>query len=60
MTPLFESPRWKDGPPLCVATNLPAFDSEADLRFFLARYSPRADIERIGKCRVCGKWHFKS
>lgn len=49
--------RWAQAPPICIAENLPAFNSRADLHKFLDRYAPRATVKRIWQCSSCHLIH---
>lgn len=55
---LFETkPRWLGAPKICIAANLPAFDSPADWEKFHAANSPGNSVKRMWQCEACGKWH---
>ena len=53
---LFELPRWKNGPKICVATNLPAFETVADARN-LTRTVEGDSLKESWTCSVCGMIH---
>lgn len=57
---LFKNPVWKDGPTLCGATNLPAFETEKDAREFMKNNTPRASIDLIYRCHSCGHIHVQA
>lgn len=60
-TSLFEEkPRWAGGPAICLAENLPAFDTQAELEEFLKRNGPSCKVHRIWQCAVCGCWHAET
>lgn len=63
---LIENPVWKGCPLICQVAWLPAFDSkQAAIDWHEAPgkgnplYEPNR-IVKIGKCKACGKWHFKA
>lgn len=66
MSNLFEPGRFAGCPPICLAENLPAFETEAEARQWHAapgRGNPLYEanlIKHIGKCRTCQKWHYKT
>ena len=61
MIELFEpKPRWPGAPPICIAANLPAHQSEADLMKFHAANGPSCYLEYIGHCAFCGLWHART
>lgn len=50
-------PRWKNGPPICEAANLPAFESKQAMNAFRSNLSGGIVIEEW-QCTVCGQWHY--
>lgn len=64
MSVTLEPPRWRNGPPICPAENLPAFPSQAAAVEFNsgpARTNPNFEpyrIKRLWKCDSCDQWHF--
>ncbi len=54
----FDPPRWPNGPRICPAANLPAFDSDADAAAFRASNCPGHTVVAQWTCNVCGKIHF--
>jgi hypothetical protein len=62
--------RWKGGPPICPAANLPAFPTERDAAKFREDNCPsckvRQSFDAAGKpvgikqwlCKECGHWHY--
>ncbi len=56
---LFEPPRWRNGPKICIAANLPAFDTEAELKKFFDD-APRVKVKSEYQCEVCKCWHAKT
>jgi hypothetical protein len=59
--PLFEPKhRWPGAPPICLAENLPAFDTREAAMEFHERNAPGGRVTRIGICSVCGSWHYVS
>ena len=59
---VFEScERWLGAPKICLATNLPAFETPNELHTFHDRNSPRCHIEVADEpCGACGCWHCVS
>ena len=57
-TELFDAPRFAGCPPICVWTNLPAFDTEQDIDVFHARFCPGVHIKETYQCIRCEKFHF--
>lgn len=55
-----DPPRWPGGPEICVATNLPAFETEKVLKGWMELNAPECKIERTGKCGECGMWHAET
>lgn len=51
-------PRWKDGPPICTAENLPAFESKSAISAYHATNCPSVQITEQWQCKGCGLWHF--
>jgi len=61
MKALFEKkPRWPGAPPICIAVNLPALDTLADLNSFLKKNGPACKVEQTWQCETCKKWHAKT
>lgn len=61
MSEIFEpKPRFKGCPPICLATNLPAFDTRAHARAFHQANGPACHVENDRLCKACGKWHYDS
>lgn len=58
MTELFEPPRWSGGPKLCVAENLPAFETKQAMEEYIANQCPSCHILDKWKCEACGMWHM--
>lgn len=54
----FEPARWKGGPLICKAENLPAFETPSDLLAFHASDCPSCNIVEQWQCKACGWWHF--
>jgi hypothetical protein len=55
---VFESkPRWPGAPPICLHTNLPAFDSMDDYGKFEKKNMPGAKALIKWNCSKCGKVH---
>lgn len=46
-------PTFRNGPPLCAQTRLPAFETEDSLRHFYGSLGDGVTITRIGRCRTC-------
>lgn len=57
---MFDAPRWKGGPRICVTANLPSFPSKSDAEAYHEKYGSGRSIIRIGKCKTCGHWHYLS
>ena len=55
-----ETPRFTGCPPICQASNLPGFDSEASAGKWRAANCPSVDVEQSWECIKCGKWHFNT
>jgi len=61
MSALFEpKPRWPGGPRQCVAANLPAFDTRAELSAFKKANGPSCFVLAVWKCEACGCYHAKT
>lgn len=50
-------PRWKGGPPVCAAANLPMFDDEKQFAAFEAVNCPGGKVLLKFVCRSCSKLH---
>jgi hypothetical protein len=50
--------RWKGGPPICPAANLPAFPTERDAAKFREDNCPSCKVRRQWSCDQCGHWHY--
>lgn len=55
-----DPPRWKGGPKICPAVNLPAFDSPQAIADFIAKNCPGATLTDQYQCIRCDKWHFEA
>lgn len=53
---LFEKPRWPGGPHLCLATNLPAFETVESAKA-LTRTVDGDSLKSSWTCSVCGMIH---
>ncbi len=53
---LLDPPRWKDGPPICIQANLPAFPTESAAREFNDAHGHLPVLTRW-ECKACGGWH---
>lgn len=53
---LFEKPRWRGGPHICLAANLPAFETVRDAGR-VAGSSEVSHIQETWKCSICGMIH---
>ena len=53
-------PRWRGGPHVCIKTNLPAFETKADLLRFMATSAPACPILKIWDCVDCEGWHART
>ena len=60
MNDILEPPRWKNGPPVCPSTNLPAFKTTEAVHEFVARHCPGSIVKRIFVCSKCEHFHFES
>lgn len=56
-TPFEPVLRWQQCPPICIAENLPAFNSPEALNKFLDTCAPRVKIKRIWQCDACKLFH---
>jgi hypothetical protein len=54
-----EPPRWKNGPPICTAVNLPAFETEKALHDFHGQHTCTT-VKAKWHCAACGRWHAKT
>jgi hypothetical protein len=52
--------RWPKGPQICSIANLPAFESQAEMKDFHAVNAPRIQVKEEYQCFACGKWHAVS
>jgi hypothetical protein len=50
-------PRWPNGPKICAAENLPAFETAKDLAAFLAKNAPSCKVVKKWQCQACGHFH---
>ena len=64
MTDLLQ-PRWKGGPRICPAANLPAFATEREAGIFRTDNCPSCKVKTDAKgnarqwqCEACGHWHY--
>jgi hypothetical protein len=55
-----EKPRWKNGPPQCLAANLPALPTLAKLREFNTPRGSFVAKMTEWQCAVCEHWHSKA
>lgn len=55
---ILSPPRWSDGPPICVAENLPAFKDPKAIDAYHKANCPGASIVAKWQCRACALWHF--
>lgn len=53
---MLELPRWKNGPPICLEANLPAFPTWDDAKKFMEAHCG-SDVVNW-RCKVCGGWHY--
>lgn len=53
-------PTFRNGPPLCAQTRLPAFETEDALRHFYGSLGDGVTITRIGRCSKCGGFHAET
>lgn len=53
---LFEKPRWPDGPHICHATNLPAFETVEQAKA-ITRTCDGDALKETWTCSVCGLLH---
>lgn len=51
-------PRWVGAPPICLHTNLMAFDDPSDFYKFESRNCPGNKTVMKWKCSKCNKFHF--
>ena len=54
-----EEPRWKGGPRICVATNMPAFETVKEAKAF-NEANGHPPILASWKCAKCGCYHYWS
>lgn len=59
-TALFELPRWQNGPHICRAANLPAFETRGELDAFLKKYAPSCKVIDAFQCEVCKMFHART
>lgn len=55
---VLSSPRWRGGPEICTAANLPAFKTREEMKAFHAKNGPSCKVLREFECRECGHWHM--
>lgn len=56
--PLFEvKPRWKGAPKICIAANLPAFETEKEMATFHETNCPGGTLIKKWRCLVCNHIH---
>lgn len=65
ISPIFEpTPRWPDAPPICIATNMPAFTTEQAAKDWLdapKKGNPIYEsnsLKKLWKCDHCQHWHM--
>lgn len=56
----FYPPRWRGGPSIRPATNLPAFEEPFDLDAFLLANGPSCKVIRKFLCEHCDCWHAET
>ena len=54
---LFEPPRWRGGPPICLEANLPAFATWDEARKFILSLNGKGDVVRW-RCEFCNCFHY--
>lgn len=52
-----EKPRWPQGPKICAGANLPAFETEQQMRASTVKNSPSCKVLFEFPCTHCGQWH---
>lgn len=57
MNEMLSRPVWRNGPMICVQTNLPAYPTQKDLRAAHERFSPSVTIFKEFECPACRHWH---
>lgn len=55
---VFDPPRWRGGPTICITANLPAFETEKALAQFHEANGPGTSIHEQWKCEACDCWHY--
>lgn len=55
---MFDNARWPNGPKICIATNLPAFETPEALESFRETNAPGGQIIARWQCTACGLWHY--
>jgi len=58
MSATFDPPRWLNGPRICVAANLPAFATPAEMDAFKTANSPGTLVVARWRCKACGDFHY--
>jgi hypothetical protein len=54
---LFEDkPRWPGAPMVCLAANLPAFETRKAAMAYMEKYCPRMPVA-LKECDACGCFH---
>lgn len=53
-----EAPRWPGGPKICVASNLPAFESRKAMKAF--QFDNLSNVTREWECDDCGCFHYEA
>ena len=55
---LIKNPSWMDGPWICDAVRLPAFETFAEAMAFHEANNPSGQITEIFQCPHCDWWHY--
>lgn len=53
---MLEEPLWPGGPPICSFSNLPAFETESELKAFMDQHFGSALAK--WRCIYCQCWHY--
>lgn len=53
-------PRWPGGPRQCTAVDLPAFETENDMKAFEEKFTANSDrkVHARWQCAACNGWHY--
>jgi hypothetical protein len=56
---ILDPPRWKNGPCICTATNLPVHETRNQAMAFLKSIAMEDRLVRLWECPHCDCWHHE-